>query len=225
MRSVGIFVALLGSIGWAPLSAKGDFQQWLTTSVRYDPSDRIAVQNETTARLSNDRDGLYELENATMLGYKFSKNVAAWAGYVHNPQYEAGDFMVMERRAREQLTIDNFASIGNVSVSGRVRFEQRWRDGIDGTAWRLRPYAKLAMPLGDKAAPTLALTAETFINLNTTSFQASDGFERTRTVAALTFPVGKTVRIEAGYLNQHRFIRGGPDTDEHALTASLALAF
>lgn len=209
----------------SPALAQDDFQQWLSASAKVDLSDKLVLQDEIVARFSDDRGGLYEIENAILLGYKVTDKVTAWAGYVHNPNYAAGDFTVMERRAREQVTIDNFVKLGGASLSARLRLEQRWRDGIDGTAWRARPYVKLGVPLGGKAAPTLNLTAEPFINLNNTAFQGVDGLERLRSAASLSFPVSKVVKLEAGYLNQHRFVRGGPDTDDHALTAALQLSF
>lgn len=213
-------------LAWtAPASAQDDFQQWLQLGAKVDLADKIVLQDEIVARFSDDRGGLYEIENSLLLGYKLSDKVTAWAGYVHNPNYAAGDFTVMERRAREQVTIDNFAKIGGASLSARLRLEQRWRDGVDGTAWRARPYVKLGVPLGGKAAPTLNLTAEPFINLNNTAFQGVDGLERVRSAASLSFPVSKALKIEAGYLNQHRFVRNGPDTDEHALTVSLGFSF
>ena len=215
----------LAGIPAAPALAQEDFQQWLTLSAKVDASDKLAVQNELIARFSDDRNGLYEIENVTLLGYKFNKSVAVWAGYVHNPQYTAGDFTIMERRAREQVTIDNFATVGKAQISARMRLEQRWRDGLDGTAWRARPYVKVGIPLGGKSAPTLNLTAEPFINLNNTSFQSADGLERLRSAASLSFPVSKALKIEAGYLNQHRFIANAPDTDDHALTVALGFSF
>ena len=48
---------------------------------------------------------------------------------------------------------------------------------------------------------------------------------RLRSAATLSFPVSKAVKVEAGYLNQHRFVRGAPDTDDHALTLSLGFSF
>lgn len=209
----------------SPALAQDDFQQWLTTSAKVDLSDKVVLHNELWARFSNDRGGLYEIENALMLGYKLTDKVTAWAGYVHDPNYAAGDFTIMERRAREQITIDNFAKLGGVSLSARLRLEQRWRDGIDGTAWRARPYVKLGVPLGGKSAPTLNLSAEPFINLSNAAFQTVDGLERLRSAISLSFPVSKQMKLEAGYLNQARFVRGGPDAYDHALTASLALSF
>lgn len=209
----------------APALAQDDFQQWLTLSAKVDVADKVSVQNELITRFSDDRSGLYEIENSLLLGYKLSKTVTAWAGYVHNPNYAAGDFTVMERRAREQVTIDNFANIGGASLSARVRLEQRWRDGSDGTAWRMRPYVKVGIPLGGKTAPTLNLSAEPFVNFNNTAFQSVDGLERLRSAIALALPVSKQLKLEAGYLNQRRFVRGGPDTDDHTLTLSLGLSF
>jgi hypothetical protein len=209
----------------APAVAQDDFQQWLTLSAKVDLSARLAVQNELVSRFSDDRGGLYEIENSLLLGYKLPGKVTLWAGYVHNPNYAAGDFTVMERRAREQVTVDDFAKIGAASLSARLRLEQRWREGAVGTAWRVRPYIKLAVPLGSKTAPTLNVTAEPFINLATTAFQSVEGLERSRSAIALSFPIGKGVKLETGYLNQHRFVRGGPDTDDHAITAALGFSF
>lgn len=202
-----------------------DFQQWLSLSAKTDLSDKIVISDEIVARFSDDRSGLYEIENSLLLGYKLGKTVTAWAGYVHNPTYNAGNFTVMERRAREQLTVDNFAKLGTASLGARIRLEQRWRDGIDGTGWRTRPYLKLGIPLGGQNAPTLNLTEEAFINLNNTSFQSKDGLERLRTAVSVSVPVSKALKFEGGYLNQHRFVSNGPDTDDHALTASIALSF
>ena len=222
-RTLILAPALLAALP-APALAD-DFQQWLSASAKADLSSRIVVSDELIARLSDDKDGLYELENSLLLGYKLNSKVIAWAGYVHNPSYNAGDFTVMERRAREQLTFDNFTRFGRISVSARLRLEQRWHDGIDGTGWRTRPYVKVALPLGDKTAPTLNLTEEAFVDLNNTAFQSKDGLERLRTGASLSVPVSNMVKLEAGYLNQHRFVTNGPDTDDHILTASIGLSF
>ena len=82
----------------APASA-GDFEQWVQFSAAIDLSERIVLQDEIVARFSNDDGGLYEIENALMLGYKLPGKVTLWAGYVHDPNYSAGEFTVMERRA------------------------------------------------------------------------------------------------------------------------------
>ena len=225
MKTLTLVAAIVASLAPQTALARSDFQQWVGPSVSIKASDRLRVSAESIFRFSDDRNGLYEIENNILLGYKLNDKVTVWAGYVHNPNYNAGDFTVMERRAREQVTFDNIARLDKASLSARVRLEQRWRDGIDGTGWRVRPYAKLGIPLGGKSAPTLNLTNEAFLNLGKTSFQTTDGLDRMRTAAALSFPLSKTLKLEAGYLNQHRFVRNGPDHDDHALTGTVSLSF
>lgn len=223
-KRIAIPLAVL--VATVPAAAHADdFQQWVQLGAKVNLSDKLILSDEIVARFSDDRAGLYEIENSLLLGYKIGKKTALWAGYVHDPNYNAGSFTVMEHRIREQITVDNFASIGKASLSGRLRLEQRWRDGVTGTGWRTRPYLKLSLPLGDKGAPTLNFTEEAFINLNNTAFQGKDGLERLRTAASISFPVARSLRLEGGYLNQHRFVSNGPDTDDHVITASLGFSF
>lgn len=216
-------VLALPFVAASPAAANDDFQQWFTVSARVKLSDSLSLQNEINARFSEDRGGLYQLQDALLLGYKLDGKLTAWAGYVQSNEYHDGEMQV-ERRLRQQLTLDNFASLGGASLSGRLRAEQRWRDEAAGTAWRIRPQLRATVPLGDKTAPSLVVSSEAFLNLNTTSFQATEGLDRLRSTAVISVPAGGGVRIEAGYLNQHRFVRGGADSREHALTATLALS-
>jgi len=135
-----IFVAL-------PAHAATDDQLWTTASASVKLSDHWRLSQELTARFSDNRNGLYEIESNTLLGYRLNKTVTLWAGYTHDPQYSGGDFTVMEHRAREQVTFDNIARIGGGKLSARVRVEQRWRENVDGTGWRLRPYLKYSLPI------------------------------------------------------------------------------
>lgn len=201
--------------------ASEDNQLWTTANVSVALSDKLKASNELVLRFSDDRNGLYEVENTALLAYSLSKSVAIGAGYVHNPQYAGGDFTVMERRAREQITVDNFAKIGAAKVSGRMRVEQRWR-GDESAAWRARPFVRVSVPIADKT--TLLLSNETFLNLNRRSFQSVTGLDRMRNQIAVQRKIGKRVNLDVGYLNQHRFVRRGEDSSDHALTIGLGLS-
>lgn len=210
---------------WAgSAQAREDSQVWGSANVNVKLSDKWRFQQELTTRFSDDRDGLYEIESVTMLGYRVAKDVTLAAGYVHNPQYSGGDFTVMEHRAREQVTFDNVARIGSGKLSARLRMEQRWREHADGTGWRMRPYVKFSLPLAKGSKTSLVLASETFVNLNTTSFQKQDGLDRMRNFIGINTPVTKTVSAEIGYLNQHGFVRGGEDTSDHVASVSLSLS-
>jgi hypothetical protein len=206
----------------APALAASDSQLWTNASVTVKLSDKWRLSQEITGRFSDNRNGLYEIESNTLLGYRLNKVVTVWAGYTHDPQYSGGDFTVMEHRAREQVTFDGFARIGQGKLNGRVRFEQRWREGVDGTGWRLRPYLKYSLPIVGKTA--LNLSTEPFFNLNTNTFQRKSGLDRVRNLITISTPVSKTLTLEGGYMNQHGFVSGGPDTSDNIAYLNLALS-
>lgn len=212
--------ALIYSTGaWA---AKDDSQLWTQGSASVKLSEKWRLFGEVVGRFSDNRNGLYEIEAIALVGYRLNKNITVWGGYVHDPLYSGGDFTVMEHRAREQVTFDNVAKLGSGKLSARMRMEQRWRDGIDGTGWRLRPYAKMSFPLGGKTA--LNLSNETFINLNRNSFQKQTGVDRMRNLISVSTPLGKKLTGEAGYLNQYGFVRNGEDTSDHVAYFALSLS-
>jgi hypothetical protein len=191
-----------------PAEARQDQQLWTGASASVGLGGKWRLSQDFVARFSDNRNGLYQIQTSTMLGYKLSKSVTLSGGYVHSPLYDGGDFQVVERRAREQISIDNFAEVGPGKLSGRLRMEQRWRDGQDGVGWRVRPYVKYSMPLQKSGDTSLGLSHELYVNLNTTGFQRVEGADRMRNMVAITTKLNKTIGLEAGYLNQYFFVRG-----------------
>ena len=215
--------ALLAAVSTHAFAAH-DSQLWTTQVVNVKLGDKWRAQEELVERFSDNRNGLYEIESNTVLGYRISKAVTVWGGYTHDPQYSSGHFTVMEQRAREQVTFDNVAKLGPGKLSFRMRTEQRWRDNAAGTGWRARPYVKYSIPLAKGSKTSLVLSNETFLNLNTTSFQKQGGLDRMRNLIAISTPLSKRLTAEVGYLNQHGFVRGGPDTSDHVASLSLSLS-
>lgn len=205
--------------------ATEDEQLWTTASATVKLSDKWRFSQEVVARFSNDRDGLYEVEMNSLIGYKLNKKVTVWAGYTHDPNYAAGDFTVMEHRGRQQVTFDNIVKIGPGQLSARLRLEERWREGIDGTAWRVRPYIKYVLPFQEGGKTALVLSHESFIDLNATNFQRVQGEERMRNLIAITTPVAKNVNAEIGYLHQHGFRPGADDSNDNVASFSLGFNF
>src|SRR4030095_1677797 len=220
---LGVTGAFLITILAGRAEARDDGQLWTSANANGKLNDNWRLSQELTARFSDNRNGLYEIEFVTLLGYRVARSVTVAAGYDHNPQYSGGDFTIMEHRAREQVTFDNIAQIGSGKISARMRLEQRWRENADGTAWRMRPYVKYSLPLRKGGKTALTLSNETFLNLKNTSFQRSEGVDRMRNLIAISTPLSKTLSLEAGYLNQYSFVRDGEDTIDHVATASLSL--
>ncbi len=223
--SLGIVAAVAGLFASPAAFAKDDAQVWTTASATVELGGNFRLSEDVIARFSDTRNGLYEVEIDTLLGYRLSKTVTLWAGYVHDPNYAGGDFTVLEHRGREQVSFDKFAKIGPGTLSARLRLEQRWREGFGGTGWRLRPYVKFVVPFRSGGKTALVLSHESFINLNTTDFQRVGGEERVRNLVAVTTPVAKNVNAEIGYLLQHGFVPNGDDSNDHVASVALSFAF
>lgn len=223
MRLLSVVCAAAVALTPEAALARNDGQIWLTAGAAIKLDDKWRLSEDIIARFSDNRSGLYEIEASTLLNFKVAKDVTLAAGYVHNPQYSDGEFTVLERRAREQVTLDNLARIGTGKLSARFRMEQRWRQNADGTGWRMRPYVKYSLPLRGKTS--LTLSNETFVNLNTTTFQRQDGLDRMRNMVAVNTPLLSNVSLEVGYLNQHGFVRGSEDTSDHVASASVSASF
>lgn len=203
----------------APALASEDTQNWETVNVTVNLPDNFKLSNEIVFRDSDAR-GFYEIENTTMIGKKLDKTVTIWGGYVFNPLYTNGNFRTREHRFRGQVNFDNVVQAGKIKIGGRLRTELRWRENAGGTGWRLRPQVKASAPIVGKV--NFNLSHESFINLNTTSFQTQGGYERMRNAATVSWPLSKQIGVEVGYLNQLAIIRGGPDASDHVLTLGLS---
>lgn len=215
-------IALAGTTFATPALAGEDTQYWQTATVNVALPDNFKIQNEAVFR-SSDAKGFYELENTISVGRKVNKTMTVWLGYTFDPQYSHGTFTRREHRFRQQVNFDGFAKAGPVKFSGRLRLEERWREGQAGTGWRLRPQLKASMPLAGKVS--LSVSTEPFINLNNTVFQTTDGFDRVRNAIALGVPLGKKFNLEAGYLNQHAFVPNAADNTDHVFTLGLTASF
>lgn len=221
-RALALTCALSWLLAASPAFAS-DSQIWSSGTVTKKLSDRWSVSQDLTARFSDNRNGLYELEANTLLGFALNKNLTLWGGYDHDPQYSAGHFSIMEHRAIEILTVGKLASIAGGSLSGRARLEQRWREGTNGTGWRLRPYLRYALPLKKGHKTAFVWSEELFLDLNTTSYQRVKGAERVRSFLGISTPLSKTLTVDFGYLNQHGFVPNGKDTSDHVANISLGL--
>lgn len=222
MRTIVKPLLAAAACGLATPALADDTQYWQTVTVTVALPDSFKIQNETVLRTSDAR-GLYELENNVMVGKKVSKVTTLWLGYTFDPQYNHGTFTRREHRFRQQINFDGFAVVGKVKFSGRVRLEERWREGLPGTAWRLRPQVKATVPLAGKV--TLSVASEPFFSLSNTGFQTADGLDRMRNSISIGVPLSKRVNLDFGYLNQHGFVSGGPDTDDHVLTTGISASF
>lgn len=204
-----------------------DAQNWEIATVTATFGHGWRASSENIARSSQSR-GFYELEQNLMLGHDLGDKggplgLVFYLGYTHDPNYSHGRFTVMEHRTRQQLNADRLLTLGNLRISGRMRLEERWREGQPGLAFRLRPYAKASLPVVGKLA--LIGSHESFIDIDRDKFQQVRGEERMRNFVGFNLPLAPRFTFEAGYMNQHGFVPGGKDTNDNIATFEIKANF
>lgn len=225
LLALASFLALSALLPAAAMAS--DAQHWEIVTATANLGDGWRASAENITRFSQSR-GFYELEQNLMLGHEIGDKggplgLVVYLGYTHDPQYTHGNFTIMEHRFRQQISLDRLLQVGPVRISGRLRVEQRWREGMSGTAWRLRPYIKGAMPVVGKVM--LVAAHESFIDANRNGFQRLGGEERMRNSVGFNMPVARRVSLELSYLNQHGFVPGAKDTNDSAATLEIKASF
>ena len=187
---------------YSSAAQNSDFGNWLIYIGNKKVDSKWNIHNEVQYRNYDAIGDLEQLLLRTGVGYNLSENnhnLLLGYGYILSQNYSAvteDKLDVNEHRIFQQFTSKQ--KIGNVSLSHRYRFEQRFVDS--DFKMRLRYFLAFKVPiLKTETSPTkLYLSAYNEVFLNT----ESDVFDRNRVYGGLGYQLNNNVRIEAGYMNQ-----------------------
>ena len=123
-----------------------------------------------------------------------------WGGYGFIPSFVAGttDPPRFEHRIWEQFIVNE--KVKTVALQGRIRAEQRFRDGVDGVGQRLRIFGRAGFFFGQQSSWGWAIWDELLINLNETNAWPI-GFDQNRFFTGPFVQAQNGVRVEFGYFN------------------------
>ena len=187
---------------YSSAAQNSDFGNWLIYIGNKKVDSKWNIHNEVQYRNYDAIGDLEQLLLRTGVWYNLSENnhnLLLGYGYILSQNYSADTedkLDVNEHRIFQQFTSKQ--KIGNVSLSHRYRFEQRFVDS--DFKMRLRYFLAFKVPiLKTETSPTkLYLSAYNEVFLNT----ESDVFDRNRVYGGLGYQLNNNVRIEAGYMNQ-----------------------
>lgn len=115
-----------------------------------------------------------------------------------------------ERRSFQELLINQHIQRG--ALQHRVRFEQRFHDGVDDTVYRLRYFVRHTRPLSSwHANLSLAMNEEIFFNLNNVNGGPQSGFEQNRVFVGANYKINQNLSYDVGDQNQYINGRHGRD--------------
>lgn len=186
---------------------------WLMSLTRFTFTEEIRgfvdiqprfTLNDTTGGEDNALDTLL-MRGA--LGYQLAPNVGLYQGYAVIPTY---DPKRVERRSFQELLINQSLTTG--ALLHRGRFEQRFLDGVDDTAYRLRYFVRHTRPLPSwHANLSLAINEEVFVNVNNVNGGPQSGFDQNRLFIGANYKVNQNLSYDVGYQNQYINGRLGRD--------------
>ncbi|REE27845.1 uncharacterized protein DUF2490 [Winogradskyella pacifica] len=177
-----------------------NFGNWLIYIGNKKLDSKWNIHNEVQYRSYNIIDDLEQLLIRTGVGYNLSENnnnILLGYGYILSQNYtdESEDkISINEHRIFQQFTTKQ--TFGSVGLSHRYRFEQRFVE--DDFKMRFRYFLGINVPLTKKESNSYYLSVYNEIFLNT----ESSVFDRNRVYGGVGYKVNKSLRIEAGYMNQ-----------------------
>ena len=189
-------------------SQESDFGNWLIYIGNKKLNSKWNLHHELQYRNYNAIGDLEQLLLRTGLGYTFNEkknNILLGYGYILSENYISNTDekkSVNEHRIFQQFTSKQ--KIGKVTLNHRYRFEQRFVE--DNFKMRFRYFLGLKIPLSSKEKNNYYLSSYNEIFLNT----ESPVFDRNRLYGGFGYHLSKTIRLEAGYMNQF-FEKGNRD--------------
>lgn len=215
-------VAIVAAIIASPAAAnEDDFNIWLGQFATINATDKVYVRVEAQERFTNDADRLGQLLLRSLVGYRLNKDVNIGAGYAYVLTDPVGPVELNEHRFYQELNVRLLSTEGGTTLDSRTRLEQRTFEERDDTAWRLRNFVQLRVPISGNNK--LVAYTEPFIDLNQTSVQRG-GLSVWRNFVGVSIPLAKGVEIVPGYLNQNVF-RDGADRSDHTANVNLFMTF
>ncbi len=213
-----LFFLFLG-LGTLPAQADSKASTWLMSLTRFTFTEEVRGFLDLQPRLAVEdpkpgQDGHFDtLLIRGALGYQLDEDIGIYQGYAAIPAY---DPTRVEHRSFQEMLAQQPLS-GALSLTHRLRFEQRFLENIDDLALRVRYFARMTHPIPSiHENISLAVNEEVFINANDADEGPQAGFNQNRFFLGLNYKIDDSLSVDCGYQNQ--FVdgrKGADDTVNH----------
>ncbi len=200
---------------------KTDTQSWTVMILQGQINEHFRGYLEIQPRFSEDSSDNDRLIIRPAAIYSLSSELTLWAGYAAVGNLGDGTW---EHRTWQQLQHEK--EFGGVILINRSRFEQRFLNGEDDVAFRLRHMIRALYPFTEDKTWAVVFSDEVFFNLNSVGTSLPAGFDQNRAFLGVNHRLDEHWRVEFGYLNNW-IPRPGDQQDKlnHALLIALFYNF
>ncbi len=209
---LGVALSGVGLLGSGVARADADLQQWTALIVQKELTQGVKGYLEVQPRVSGDWTLLDRVIVRPAILFPWENGITSGLGYAAIAIMQPSSSV--EQRLWEQLQVETKGDWG--TLTNRTRLEQRFIEGADETAWRLRHQVKALVPLRADSPWALALSDEVYFHLNSASASIESGFDQNRAFLGLSRKWAPDFRIEGGYLlNSVNKAAGAEDRVNH----------
>ena len=199
-------------------AAEEDTGYWTTVSAGVPIAERWSAALLVQTRSTNDFGDLERTVIRPSVSYTANNLLRLTVGYDAHFIELARDRV--EHRIWQQWSAKWLAA--PVSVSSRIRLEERFLEDVDGTAVRLRLKGQMVVPISESNLSAVA-SNEYFVGLNDLDQGSQSGFDQNRAYVGLRYKVNKRHTVQIGYQLQHIDRGSREDISVHQLQLSLSL--
>lgn len=199
-----------------------DMHVWGAATATITLSDKTVLWLEGQTRFYDDASRLGQALIRPGVGYKLGATETVFIGYAYVNTDQTTTPDTREHRVWQQFSFRAAGDGKGVTLTGRSRFEQRFMEGSGDMGLRVRQMLRLTAPLTGKAR--LVGWGEAFVALDDTAWGQRSGFDRLRSFAGVTVPLGKSLALEPGYLNEYIRLRG-ENRMNHVLSVTVNATF
>jgi hypothetical protein len=224
-RAAGCFFLVLSLLMCSTLAfaqTLTDERAWATFTLQGRAGEGSAWR-WSAETLVRSREGVSTVDTVLVrpsVGFDLTPRSTAWLGYANSSNFPATGGTVTEHRVFQQYSwTARGAAIG---IALRTRFEQRFAEGNNGVAFRVRQQVRLTRPLSPTSRFSIVGWEELLVHANETT-RWTRGLDQNRVFAGFGCAFTPHSRVEVGYLNQFQRSRTGPDRMNHVLFTGLSV--
>ena len=191
-----------------------DLQQWTSLRLEHELFDGVTAGVRARVRFDDNISTEKDVTVGPSVRWEPIDRLTFTLGYDY--LYDLRDDSTAEHRAWQAV---GFAfPIRRLTIGNRIRFDERFIEGVSGAVARLRYRLRTTYDIGGTLLEGFHLSAseEVFVNLNDKGEGLVDGFEQNRVRAGAGWQLGKA-RVEAGYEWQYGRRRSAPWLHRHVL--------
>ncbi|OGI19723.1 MAG: hypothetical protein A3B68_05025 [Candidatus Melainabacteria bacterium RIFCSPHIGHO2_02_FULL_34_12] len=181
-----------------------DFGSWTEINFYAPITEKVQTRFHIIPRLLDNATDFNELGLHGLLGYKFNEYFSFYQGYAWNTLYIPN--FTREQRPYQEAIISH--EVDKLQFQHRIRFEERFLQGVDGVSLRGRYRLKGTYPLDKNKKWSLVLFDELLINFNSPNDGPKAGINQNRIYAGINRRLNENISADLGYQLQHRHFPG-----------------